>query len=109
MMKNIIYALLITVLSINAAHALSLQEAKSKGLIGERTDGYLGYVVIPPSAEVKALVKDVNNKRRAKFKTTAKNNSIAVEKVGARFYHRAVDATKSNHYYQDVGGNWVKK
>lgn len=108
-MKQLVSALLISFLTINFAWAISLQEAKSQGLIGERIDGYLGYVVTPPATDVVVLVKDVNNKRRQSFQATAAENGISVEKVAHRFYQLAVEATQSNHYYQSADGSWVKK
>ena len=108
-MKRILVGLCLMLLGAHAAFALSLQEAKSSGLVGERRDGYVGYVVTPPGAEVKAVVKDVNNKRRARFADTAKKNNLKTEQVAHRFYQRAVKATASGHYYQDAGGAWVKK
>lgn len=108
-MKRILVGLCLVLLGSNAAFALSLQEAKARGLVGERRDGYVGYVLTPPAAEVKVVVKEVNNKRRAKFADTAKRNNLKTEQVAHRFYQRALEATASGHYYQDAGGAWVKK
>ena len=108
-MKSIIGFLFATVLCVSSVHALSLQDAKSQGLVGERTDGYVGYVATPPTEEVKSVVKMVNHKRRDKFQETAKNNGISIEDVGILFYQRAVDKTKPNQYYQDAQGSWTKK
>ena len=108
-MKRILVGLCLILLGTNAAFALTLQEAKARGLVGERSDGYVGYVVTPPGVEVKVVVKDVNNKRRAKFANTAKRNNLKNEQVAHRFYQRAVKATASGHYYQNTGGAWVKK
>ncbi len=108
-MKRILIGLCLMLLGTNAAFALTLQEAKARGLVGERSDGYVGYVVTPPGAEVKLVVKDVNNKRKAKFADTAKRNNLKTAQVAHRFYQRAVEATASGHYYQDAGGAWVKK
>ena len=46
------------------ALALSLDEAKAQGLVGERLDGYISAVVADPSAEVQALIKTTNDGRR---------------------------------------------
>ena len=109
MIKKLFYAIVLMVVGLNTALALDLREAKAQGLVGERNDGYVGYVVKPASAEVKAIVKDVNNKRKAKFASTASNNNITIEQVAARFYERAVSQTRAGHYYQDASGRWVKK
>jgi uncharacterized protein YdbL (DUF1318 family) len=108
-MKRILVGLCLMMLGSNVAFALSLHEAKARGLVGERNDGYVGYVVTPPDAEVKEVVKDVNGKRRAKFSETAKSNKLEIEQVAHRFSQRAVKATASGNYYQDANGTWVKK
>ena len=107
-MKQLILGLCLILLG-SQAFAQNLHEAKAAGLVGERNDGYLGYVVTPPSDQVKALVKDVNNKRKAKFTQTARNNNITTEQVAFRFYQLAVKETEPGHYYQDASGKWVRK
>ena len=42
------------------------QQARADGLIGEKTDGFLGFVT-PPSPAVQALVDDLKIKRKAKY------------------------------------------
>jgi len=107
-MKHILLGFCLMLLG-NVAFALSLQDAKSSGLVGERNDGYIGYVVTPPRDDVKAVVKNVNNKRKAKFTESAKSNKLKTEQVANRFYQRAIKATAAGNYYQDAGGAWVKK
>jgi uncharacterized protein YdbL (DUF1318 family) len=108
-MKQILMGLALLVLGANSAFAISLQDAKSSGLVGERNDGYVGYVVTPPSADVKAVVNDVNNQRKAKFSESAMSNNLQIEQVAHRFYQLAVTATKAGQYYQVADGEWVKK
>ena len=59
--------------------ALDLDEARAKGAIGERSDGYVAAVKSDPSKEVKALVAEVNAKRRAHYEEIAKRNGAPVE------------------------------
>jgi uncharacterized protein YdbL (DUF1318 family) len=108
-MKRILLGLCLLILGSNVAFAQSLHDAKARGLVGERNDGYVGYVVTPPDAEVKAMVKNVNGKRKAKFSETAKNNKLETAQVANLFYQRAVGATITGNYYQDASGAWVKK
>lgn len=89
--------------------AIDIKQAKAQGLIGERNDGYVGYVTKTPTNEVKALVKSINNKRKSVFQETAGKTGATIDQVALRFYQRAVDATKPNHYYQDANGSWIKK
>lgn len=93
------FALLLGLLISTPALAIELDAAKSQGLVGERADGYLGIVVESPSAEVKALVEDVNAKRRVRYQEIADNNSIDLADVEARAGQRAIELTAS--------GGWV--
>ena len=58
-----------------SAWAISLDDAKNQGLVGEDSSGYLGLVV--QNAEAKAVVDDINAKRKAQYlKLAKKNNSV---------------------------------
>ena len=105
--RNIVAALLL-VLAFQSAWAIDLHAAKEQGLVGEANTGYLA-AIGTPSAEVKALVAEVNAKRKAEFERTAKKTGATLEQVRVRFYELAVQRTESGHYYQDAGGNWKKK
>ena len=89
------------------AWALSLQDAKSQGKVGEMPNGYLG--AIERSAEVITLVKDVNNRRKAIYQKMAKKNGITVEQVAHRAAIKAFKKTKAGHYIQNEAGEWEKK
>ena len=65
----IVAALLI--LGAQPAFAIDIDQAKSQGLVGEANTGYIAAVQLPASAEVKALIADVNTKRKEVFESTA--------------------------------------
>jgi uncharacterized protein YdbL (DUF1318 family) len=91
------------------AWAIDIQDAKDKGLVGEARTGYLAAVTSPASAEVRALISDVNQKRKDQFTETANKTGVTVEQVAFRFYELAVQKTEAGHYYQDGSGSWKKK
>ena len=101
-------AALFLVLAFQSAWAIDLHTAKEQGLVGEANTGYLAPIG-SPSAEVKALVNEVNAKRKAEFKRTAEKTGATLEQVQFRFYELAVQRTKPGHYNQDSGGNWKRK
>lgn len=107
-LSALMLVLLLTVGMSNAL-AMSLEEAKSAGLIGEQRDGYLGLVQqnVPP--EVRELVQDVNRQRRERYEEIARENDVAVSDVAQLAYARAVEATRSGHIVQNADGNWVTK
>ncbi len=92
-----------------AAWAIELDTAKQQGLVGEQANGYLGSVTGAASAEVNALVKDVNAKRRAKYQQIATKNNISMADVEALAGQKALERTASGHYIKPAAGGWRKK
>ena len=90
------------------AFALSLDEAKSGGMVGEKGDGYLGAVATTPSADVTALVGDINGKRRAKYLEIAKQNRTDPRSVESIAGKKAVDNTPAGQFVMGAAG-WTKK
>lgn len=107
-MKQIIAVILMT-FALQSAWAIDIHDAKDQGLVGEARSGYLAAVTKPPSGEVKALISQVNEKRKAGFQSAAAKTSATLEQVQYRFYELAVSKTKPGHYYEDTSGNWQKK
>jgi uncharacterized protein YdbL (DUF1318 family) len=91
------------------AWAIDIRSAKAEGLVGEANTGFLAAVQAPASAEVRALIADVNKKRKAQFTNTAQKTGTTVAQVANRFYELAVQKTTPGNYYQDSGGRWKKK
>jgi uncharacterized protein YdbL (DUF1318 family) len=104
-----IFAAIGLLLLLQNAWAIDLRDAKAQGLVGEANTGFVAAVQTPASAEVRALIADVNGKRRAKFESTAQKTGTTVAQVAYRFYELAVQKTAPGHYYQDAGGRWQKK
>ena len=107
-MKKLLAALFLT-LAMQTAWAIDIGTAKEQGLVGESNTGYLAAVKTPASAEVQALIADVNARRKAEFENTARKTGATIEQVRVRFYELAVQKTAPGHYYQDASGAWKKK
>lgn len=103
---KLLLLLTLSVLSLSA-FAMSLQEAKSQGYLGEQANGYLGLVQANP--EAKAVMDDVNNKRRAHYETIAKKNKLSAADVAKLAGEKAIAATDKGNYVQDAKGKWIKK
>lgn len=101
-------AVLIAFASIQTLWAADLDSAKAEGLIGEMPNGYLGLVVSSAPSDVKALVADVNAKRKAKYQEVATSRNIDLSKVELIAGKKALEKTKSGHFIQ-VDGKWIKK
>jgi len=91
----------------SSVFALSLDEAKAKGLVGEKSSGYLG-AVNPSNAEALALIEDVNQKRRQAYEDIAKRNRTNVQAVESLAGEKAIQNTKPGNFVEGPGG-WTKK
>jgi len=107
-MKNRIFTSLIIVsfLFSSIAFAIDLDEAKDKGLVGEKGNGYLGAVVA--QKDTQDLVADINAKRKAVYAELAAKNGITLQQVEKLAAKKAYDKTSTGHYLW-VGNQWTKK
>lgn len=104
-----IFAAIGLLLFLQNAWAIDIRDAKEQGLVGEANTGYLAAVHSPASAEVRALIAEVNEKRRVEFAETAQKTGATLAQVAYRFYELAVQRTAPGNYYQDASGRWEKK
>ena len=88
--------------------AMDLDQAKQQGLVGEQMNGYLG-IVSGASAEVKALVSDINDKRKQNYQSIAKKNSLDLGTVEKLAGQKAIERTAPGNFVQSSSGSWVKK
>ena len=93
--------------AVQPLFALTLDEAKSKGLVGEKSDGYLG-LVSTGSGEAQALTNEVNQKRRQAYEEIARRNGTSLNAVETLAGEKAVANTKPGNFVEGSGG-WVKK
>ena len=88
------------------AIALDLDAAKREGLVGETSSGYLA--AVKSSAEVDALVADINSQRKAQYQMIAEKNGISLQAVEARAGLKAIEKTPAGEYV-NTGAGWQKK
>ena len=87
--------------------ALTLDDAKARGLVGEMLTGYLG--AIEPSAEVKALVQQINGERRSHYNQIASKNGTSLQAVELLAGKKAAEETTTGNFVQSASGNWIRK
>lgn len=87
----------------------SLDEAKSRGLVGEQANGYLGAVSPNTPAEIKSLIADINQKRKAEYQAIAQRNKTGLQAVEALAAKTAIERTPPGQYVRLPSGEWVKK
>ncbi|QFI37847.1 DUF1318 domain-containing protein [Moritella marina ATCC 15381] len=106
-MKRIFSTLIILFAMSFSVQAIDLQSAKQAGLVGEQVNGYLG--AVKPSAEVNALIKDVNGKRKAKYQELATKHNVTVGAISARAAKKAMSMTEQGQFIESAPGQWKKK
>ncbi len=82
--------------------------ARAAGQVGEKNDGYLGYVT-PPSANVRALVEDLNIKRRALYSEKAQAAGATVEEYAFTSGCRLIAQTAPGEKYEGPTGGWLTR
>jgi uncharacterized protein YdbL (DUF1318 family) len=87
--------------------ALSLEEAKTRGLIGEKANGYLG-VVNSASPEAQSLTNEVNQKRRQAYQDIAARNRTPLDTVETLAGEKAIQNTKPGNFVEGPAG-WTRK
>jgi len=98
---------LFTLILSFSSFAIELPDAKAKGLIGEQSNGLLG--VVKSSAEVQALVKNINARRLAKYKQIAQKNAMTLDQVSLLAGEKTINKTPAGQYIQNSAGQWVVK
>ncbi|WP_409233785.1 YdbL family protein [Novosphingobium sp. MMS21-SN21R] len=79
--------------------------ARAAGQVGEKMDGYLGYVT-PPAATLRAVVEDINIKRKAVYADKAQANKATVEEYALTSGCLLIGQTKPGEKYQAPDGSW---
>lgn len=79
--------------------------ARAAGQVGEKVDGYLGYVT-PPSPALKAVIDELNIKRKAVYAEKAAAAKATVEEYALTSGCLLISQTKPGEKYQGPGGAW---
>jgi hypothetical protein len=108
-LQLVVLLLLCSGLFAGPAFALSLNEAKAEGLVGEKIDGFVGTVVADPSAEVRELVERVNRQRRQKYDEVAKERGVPLDAVAKITGEKQLERTPAGQYVAGADGRWRQK
>lgn len=77
--------------------------ARAAGQVGEQRDGYLG--VIGGGATIAAMVRDLNNQRRAVYTSAAAGKST-IEEYAFATGCKLIRDTRPGEKYQGLDGSW---
>lgn len=84
------------------------EEARRGGLVGERPDGYLGFVV-PPSPELRRVIQDIQIKRKALYVEQARIHQVTTDQFAFKAGCQAIARTRPGEKYQDSNGVWLTR
>ncbi|ECI4593713.1 DUF1318 domain-containing protein [Salmonella enterica subsp. enterica serovar Ohio] len=87
--------------------ALTLDEARTQGRVGETLNGYL--VALKNDAETQKLVLDINHARRASYQQLADSNHLHVDEVAKMAGQKLVERARPGEYVQGINGKWMRK
>jgi uncharacterized protein YdbL (DUF1318 family) len=110
MMRRLLLALL-AMASLTAAvpalaqEAAAIVQARRAGMIGERYDGYLGFVATP-SADLRRQVNAINIRRRSLYYDLAARKGVTPEEVGITAACSLFRRLGAGDYYQLGQGGW---
>ncbi|EBC0458772.1 DUF1318 domain-containing protein [Salmonella enterica] len=87
--------------------ALTLEEARTQGRVGETLNGYL--VALKNDAETQKLVLEINLARRASYQQLADGNHLPVDEVAKMAGQKLVERARPGEYVQGINGKWMRK
>lgn len=79
--------------------------ARNAGQVGEKRDGYLGFVVAPGAA-LRAKIEDINIKRKALYAEKAQAKGSTVEEYAFVSGCKLIADTQPGEKYEAPDGSW---
>jgi uncharacterized protein len=92
----------------NAQESASVMQARGAGLIGERFDGYLGFVTTPSGA-LRRQVNSINIRRRALYANLARQKGVSTEEVGITATCTLFTRIPVGGYYLTSDRGWLRR
>ncbi|WP_194206132.1 YdbL family protein [Superficieibacter sp. 1612_C1] len=107
MKKSLKLALLALSLISPRVFALSLNEARTEGRVGETLSGYIA--PLRQDAQTQALVKQINQARSESYQRLADANNLPVDEVAKMAGQKLVERASPGEYVQGINGKWLQK
>lgn len=98
---------MLTLVSTNAT-ALTLDEAREQGLVGETFSGYIELVQIN-NKQAQRLVDEINQARKTKYAEIARTNQVTPESVARLAGEKLVARANEGEFVKGINGKWVEK
>jgi uncharacterized protein YdbL (DUF1318 family) len=87
--------------------AVTLEQAKTQGQIGETLSGYLAVIQADPEAA--ALVQQINEQRRQQYQILAQRNGVSLSEIEHLAGKKLIDHAKQGEWVQGVNQQWRQK
>lgn len=106
-MKRISAVLLLVWIVAQPAWAITLDEARQQGRVGETLSGYIA--AREKDNETLALVKRINEGRSAQYQRLAQQNNLTTSDVASIAGQKLVRRAEAGEYVRGINGQWLKK
>ena len=106
-MKRRWAALWLTMVLVAPAQALTLNEARQQGRVGETLNGYIA--PRQQDSETLELVARINQGREAEYQRVARQNNLTTEQVARIAGEKLVQRASSGEYVRGINGQWLLK
>ena len=84
--------------------------AKAQGVVGEQADGYLGFRVPAPDADLTVAVQTINTARGQLYAESAAAAGTSAEVAGARMFEsQLLPRMTTGQWYRNTDGQWVRR
>ncbi|WP_181955484.1 YdbL family protein [Rahnella variigena] len=87
--------------------ALTLNEAKQLGRVGETLSGYLA--PLKQDAESVALASKINEARKQQYQQVAQENNVSTDDVAKLAGQKLVARAGKGEYVRGINGQWLQK
>lgn len=99
---------LCTFLASFQALALTIDEAKETGLLGETLSGYLAPINTSNQDAVK-LATQINQEREKRYSEIAAKNNLKTNEVARIAGQKLVERASSGEFVSGINGQWLQK
>jgi uncharacterized protein YdbL (DUF1318 family) len=83
--------------------------ARAAGQVGERYDGYLGYVLVQPGAQARTQTEVINIRRRALYSDLAQRRGASPQEVGITAGCTLLARVAVGESYMLADGQWRRR
>jgi len=106
-MNKVIWLVLLGALLSPSAWALSLDEARQQGRVGETLSGYIA--AVKQDNDTLALVAKINQGREQQYRQLASRNNLSTAEVARIAGEKLVQRAQPGEYVRGINGQWLKK